>query len=115
MIHIPIRTVSALNAREHWRARARRVKHERQATALFLRQEGVRPLLPCSVHLTRIAPSNGLDSDNLPGAVKGVRDQIADWLGVDDKRADLVSYHYAQERGPWGVRVEFKPAEVVHD
>ena len=101
---IPIRTVSALNYREHWRHRARRVKAERAQTAWHLLGMAP-PALPCTVTLTRIAPSNGLDSDNLPGAAKGIRDQIAQWLGVDD-RDPRVQWRYAQERGPWGVRVE---------
>jgi hypothetical protein len=55
--------------------------------------------------LTRVAPSNGLDDDNLAGSLKGVRDQVAQWLGVDDKRSDVVRYVYAQYRGPWAVQV----------
>jgi hypothetical protein len=37
--------------------------------------------------------------------MKGVRDQVAQWLGVDDKRSDVVTYVYAQDRGPWAVQV----------
>jgi hypothetical protein len=103
---VPIKTVSGLNVREHWRARARRVRGEREATATLLHGHPV-PALPCVVLLTRVAPSNGLDDDNLPGALKGIRDQIAHWIGVDDKHADTVRYRYAQRRGPWGVEVEF--------
>lgn len=106
MILVPIKTARGLNAREHWRARSRRVKAEREATHLALIGER-RPTLPCAVLITRIAPSNGLDDDNLAGACKGIRDQIAEWLGVDDKRSDLAQWKYAQERGPWGVRIEW--------
>jgi hypothetical protein len=110
-IVVPIRTVPGLNAREHWRARAGRVKKERHATAWCLR--GVaRPAVPCSVILTRLAPSAGIDDDNLVGALKGVRDEIAAWLGVDDRRRDQVRYRYAQARGEWGVRIEFGPPVV---
>ena len=108
MIVIPLRTVSGLNAREHWRARARRVKAERDATAWLLRPV-VKPETPCIVQLTRVAPSGGLDDDNLPGALKGVRDQIAAWMGVDDRKREIVRYRYAQRRGEWGVVVEFAP------
>jgi len=56
-----------------------------------------RPALPCTVLMTRIAPRK-LDDDNLRGAFKAVRDQVAAWLGVDD--ADpRVTWAYAQERG----------------
>lgn len=119
MISIAIRTAPGLNVREHWRARARRVKAERNAVAwaLLLSQrpdKAKRPELPCTVRLTRVAPSNGLDDDNLAGALKGVRDQVAEWLGVDDKDRQQVRYVYAQRRGPWAVEIEFgAPAAEV--
>jgi hypothetical protein len=98
---IPIRTVSALNLREHWRKRAKRVKSERQA-AYLITPYGVR--LPCTVKLTRIAP-RALDGDNWQAGAKGIRDGIADKLGVDD-RDPRVTWEYGQERGkPYAVRV----------
>lgn len=106
MIAIPLKTSNGLNSREHWRQRAARVRVERDCVALMLGGR-TKPQLPCSVLLTRVAPSNGLDDDNLPGSLKAVRDEVAHWLGVDDKRSDVVRYRYAQRRGPWGVEVEF--------
>ena len=46
------------------------------------------------------------------GALKGVRDQVAAWLGVDDRHKHIVRYAYEQERGPWAVRIEWRPMEV---
>lgn len=106
VLHIPVRTSNGLNSREHWQARAKRVRLEREATAWVLRNQP-RPEAPCTFLLTRIAPSMGLDDDNLPGALKAVRDQIAAWMEVDD-RSPLVAYRYAQARGPWGVTVAFE-------
>lgn len=106
-ILVSIRTAPGMNVREHHMKRATRVKKERRQTALVL-LACERPPLPCRVLLTRIAPSNGLDDDNLAGSLKGVRDQIAEWLGVDDRHRDRVAYRYAQERGPWGVRITFQ-------
>lgn len=108
-ITIPIRTVSALNAREHWRARTRRVKAERTATYWTLAPQP-KPDIPVTVLLTRVGPTNGLDEDdNLNGSMKGVRDQIADWLGIND-RDPRVKWTYAQRREKqWGVEVEFLP------
>lgn len=103
---IPLRTSRGQNAREHHHARAKRVKAERSAVAWLLLGKP-KPALPCVVHMTRIAPSNGLDDDNLTGALKAVRDQIAEWLGVDDKDTARVKYVCHQERGPWGVRIAF--------
>lgn len=108
MILIPIRTAPGLNAREHWAVRAKRVKAEREVTGWKLADQR-RPAVPLEVTLTRIGPSNGLDDDNLAGALKGVRDAFAEWIGVDDRDRKRVRYLYEQERGPeWGVRVEWR-------
>jgi hypothetical protein len=84
------------NAREHHMARSRRVDRERSATRRALsgeQQPG--PLLV--VRLTRLAPRTLDPGDNLPTSLKGVRDQVATWLGVDD-RSPLVRFEYAQEK-----------------
>ena len=100
-----MRTVPGMNTREHWRVRAKRVRGEKSVIGWEL--AGVKkPPTPCVVLLTRVAPSAGLDDDNLAGALKSVRDAVADWIGVDDKLRDIVRYECRQERGPWGVRVE---------
>lgn len=108
MIVVEIRTQGP-NAREHFHAKAKRVKKEREATAWVLSRHE-RPAIPCSVLLTRTAPSGGLDDDNLVGSLKGVRDQVAQWLGVDDRHRDQVRYRYGQHRGPWGVEISFGEA-----
>lgn len=108
VILVPIRTARGGNNREHWRARAARVKVEREAVALFLNGRP-KPPIPCVVILKRMAPSNGLDDDNLAGALKSVRDEVAKWIGVDDKDRTRVRYVYQQDRGPWGVQIEFVP------
>jgi hypothetical protein len=102
---IPIKTVTGLNAREHWRKRHSRVKAERAATALI-----VRPFFtPCIVRLVRLSPAL-CDDDNLQGAMKAVRDEVAKICGVDDGPTGPITWHYAQEkckRGTFGVKVEF--------
>lgn len=106
MILVPIRTKPGLNAREHWRVAAKRKADERSTTGWALRT-ATKPAIPCSVRLTRVSPGNGCDDDNLAGALKSVRDEVAQWLGVDDKHRDVVRYVYAQKRGEWGVEIEF--------
>jgi hypothetical protein len=107
---LPMRTQRGLNNREHPMSRHRRVKKERADVAWFLvryaREHG-KPAIPCSVLLTRISPGNGVDDDNLVGSLKSVRDEVARWLGVDDRDRMTVRYRYAQRRGPWGVQIEF--------
>lgn len=102
---IPIKTVTGLNAREHFRVRAKRVKAERAATALI-----VKPFFtPCIARLVRLSPAQ-CDDDNLQGACKAIRDEIAKINGVDDGPNGPITWVYAQEkckRGTFGVRVEF--------
>lgn len=106
MITIDLKTQPG-NPREVWQARSGRVKRERAAVAKAL-QAATRPPIPCTVLLTRVAPSGGLDEgDNLASALKGVRDEVATWIGVNDRDQRRVRYLYAQTRGPWGVRIDF--------
>lgn len=87
---IPIRTVSALNRREHWAKRAKRVKVERLAGYISTPHVPV----PCIVTMTRQGPRS-LDDDNLRGALKGIRDGIAQRIGLDD--ADpKIEWRYGQ-------------------
>jgi hypothetical protein len=112
----PMALKSASNLREHWAARAKRVKAQRTATALqlnansmlrFVRDTHVNQLgLRLVVLLTRIAP-RVLDDDNLCGAFKGVRDQVAAYFGVDDGNTRHVRWRYAQAKGKPAVRLEF--------
>lgn len=82
-------------------ARARRVKGERE-TAKLLCHRLTRPTTwPVVVRLTRIGPRK-LDSDNVAGACKAVRDGVADWLDVDDGDETKVRWVYAQRRAVAG-------------
>lgn len=90
---LPLRVYSTLNRREHYMARARRTKHERATAFLLVPHHRI----PCRVLLTYIGP-RALDSDNVVGAMKAVRDGIADKLGVNDNSRD-VEWCYAQQRG----------------
>jgi hypothetical protein len=126
---LPIRTVSEANAHTHWRTKATRAKAQRGTVLLALRQPltrfrqalatSERPkveslsngnvvplngrgiLSPIAVTIRRIAPGM-LDSDNLAGSQKHVRDGIADALGIDD-RDPRVAWIYSQMRGDRGV------------
>lgn len=100
---VPLRTGRGLNSREHWAARSRRVKAEREAVGWMLPAR--RMPVPCTVLLTRQAPSAGLDLDNLQGSLKAIRDAVAEWLGVDDRDA-RVTWMYGQRRGEWAVEVQ---------
>lgn len=56
------------------------------------------PALPVVVTLVRCSPRL-LDDDNAVGAMKAVRDEVAAWLGVDD-RDPRVRFVVEQEKVP---------------
>ena len=101
-VFLPIRTWSEANLREHWAKRARRVRKQRQAARLLVRAAGNMADTsvlsgPITRTLTRIAPRT-LESDNLAGSLKAVRDGVADALGVDDG-CSRIEWRYDQRKG----------------
>jgi hypothetical protein len=94
---LPLRIESVANLREHWRQRAKRAQMQREAAHWALKGNAQPPAGPLTVTLTRIGP-RPLDTDNLAGGFKAVRDGVADWLMVDDG-SPLLTWVYAQERG----------------
>src|SRR3990167_10274383 len=93
-VFLQIKTVSESNVREHWSRRARRAKLQRNTTAMMVRSVIVmqeltepkrisRPFGRTRIVLTRCS-CRELDSDNLAGALKSVRDGVADALRLDD-------------------------------
>jgi hypothetical protein len=104
-ITIPIHTISEANNRDHWRVRKVRKDAQQLAVAAALSGKQ-RPAPPFAVTLTRIGKRK-LDGDNLQSAFKGIRDQIAKWLKVDDGDEAKVSWWYGQEVGKgYAIRVE---------
>lgn len=115
MIHfrLPLETPSLANQREHWGKRSGRTRAHRQTACLAVRARlnGLSP--PCEVTLARISPRQ-LDDDNLRGALKAVRDGVADALGVDD-RDPRVTWRYVQFKGEprtHEVAITIRPREV---
>lgn len=116
---IRIGTVNPLNRREHHMARARRVQAERSATSgsalVALRGDGLMALRkmpkPIVVTLTRVGVRL-MDSDGVPAALKGVRDEVGVLLGTGDAPSAPVEWRYRQERGERPcVRVEVRSAQ----
>jgi hypothetical protein len=106
---IPIKTQSVANVREHWTAKAKRTKSQRDAAMKLCPKWTHGPLLV--VTLTRTAPRE-LDSDNLASALKATRDGIAARLRIDDG-SPLVDWRYQQRKGEPGVLVEIRAKEHV--
>ena len=87
--------------------RSARAKKQRDMACLACRGRfGKAPVPPLVITITRIGPRE-LDSDNLAGSAKHVRDGIADWLGINDRDKRL-QWRYEQEKqgkGVYGVRI----------
>jgi hypothetical protein len=106
---LPIKTVSEMNCRDHWRKRHRRSKAAKACALVMVPKHP----LPCVVMLTRLSPGT-LDDDNLRSALKATRDGIAEKLGADDSPGSGIEWRYGQEicrRGDYGVRVEIESAK----
>lgn len=100
-LHLPVLTASEANTREHWTARNRRKKAQQLATRCHLSVCAckLRPLgQPARVHLVRLG-TRKLDSDNLAGSFKHIRDAIAAWFGFDDGD-ERTEWTYAQRVVP---------------
>jgi hypothetical protein len=110
-----LKTRSLTNQHTHWRVKDDQARTQRNAVKFaWLAWCGDRRLQlgeTAEVDMVRIAPGE-LDDDNLPAALKSVRDEIAKQLGVDD-RDKRVRWQCHQERGRRGeysvrIRVEFR-------
>jgi hypothetical protein len=106
VVNIPMKLPSLANARLHWAARAKIVKRQRNAVRMaLLGADHGRPMwAPFVVTITRLGPRQ-LDSDNCQSAAKHVRDQVAEYLGVDDGD-QCYTWHYEQVKARLpGVRI----------
>lgn len=104
---VPVRTVSEANAHQHWRERQRRAKEHRHTASWMARAalaKAVSIVWPAKVTMTRVSPRE-LDDDNLAGALKHVRDGIADALGMND-RDPRIHWAVAQRQDSGGYSVE---------
>lgn len=115
-VDAPCITQTESNANEHWRTRHGRAKAQRTVAVYALE------LLPHSymrnrirtIRFVRFAPGE-LDCDNLPGALKHIRDQVCAWIAGennitgegDDSPSCGIRFEYAQcKQREYGVRVE---------
>lgn len=91
-----LRLVSESNERSHWAVRAKRFKEQKEAVWYAWKQQPLKvPNGPMTITITRVGPKK-LDTDNLAGSAKGLRDALAAIVGVDDG-SDRIEWHYEQE------------------
>lgn len=94
-----IKTVSEANQREHWAVKSNRKKQQQHDFSILWRNRKGYAIEPPAVVTFKRYSCNELDDDNLVGAFKHVRDQLAREIGVDDGD-QKVQYRYEQERIP---------------
>lgn len=99
---IPIRLLSESNVAEHWTSKSKR--HRTQQLQVKAAMNGIDKEIkfPCMIILSRLSPRL-LDDDNLVGAFKHIRDQVADCMipGKAKGRADgdrRLMWEYHQEK-----------------
>ena len=114
-IHIPYKLPSESNMNDHWRAKHSR-KKKLQKLLLSYWPSDFTPFLPCIVTMTRISPRS-LDSDNLRGAFKSIRDNISSKL-IPGKMAGMadsdprIEWRYEQRHGKvkeYGLIIKISP------
>lgn len=66
------------------------------------------PPIPLVVTLTRVAPSQGLDTDGLAASLKRCRDAVSKALNIDDGPDSPIRWVPDQRRGPYAVEVRIK-------
>ena len=97
-IRMPIHVISEANNRDHWSLKTKRRVAQQKEFVVLWRNAKVKIDFPCKVIFTRFG-AKLLDSDNLAGAFKFVRDQLAREAGVDDG-SPLWKFEYRQEITP---------------
>ena len=104
-----LKIVSEANERGRWFAGAKRSAQQRAIVGAMLSRH--RPLpVPAIVRMVRVAPCALDEGDNISRAFKSVRDEVANWLGVND-RDPIVEWHVGQQKGApkeYGVRLHVR-------
>lgn len=101
-VTVPIRIVSEMNARDHWRKRHARFKQQKLAVFYVLHpfRDELKAMAESGerirVTLTKIGRMR-FDTDNLAAGFKSCRDQVASLLGIDDG-SERITWIY-QQRG----------------
>lgn len=102
--HLELKTASEANCSEHWTKKAKRHRLQKKKIWAILHSEKPPIKIPAAIVLTRISP-RALDSDdNLPMALKYIKDAIAEYFypGLAPGRADDcvgMEWHYKQKKG----------------
>lgn len=114
---VPLRTKNPLNGTpEHWGAKSRRVNAEKTVIALAFPRwaKGVMKAGKwerCIVHFIRFGPRR-MDDDGCTASLKGVRDEVAKQLGIDDGDERIAWTYEQQTSKDYAVAVQVERVEV---
>ena len=112
---LPVDLVNTANVREHWAARARRAKAQRQSVRFhvdfllspkFELRHGNAKAIHVTITRWLGKGQRAFDSDGMQSACKAVRDGVADAVGIDDGDARYVWEYLQEQRSPRHVRGE---------
>jgi hypothetical protein len=106
LLHLPLRTRNPLNgqmgnSRLAAVIRSRERAKHREVTRLLVVARHASPEFPGEpyvVTLTRVS-AGSMDDDGLAASMKGVRDGIAEALGIDDGERARLLFRYRQRKG----------------
>lgn len=100
-LRLPILVVSEANRRDHWAVKNKRKRGQQEAIRIALLGCSLPTFMRVetgSVLFTRLSDGDKrLDGDNLANAFKAARDQVAEWLGIDDGDSRL-TWIYDQDK-----------------
>ena len=108
---VPVQVVSEANRRDHWAVRRKRFQ-DQAATLFAVWCSSPTPFgvaKPLRITFTRLGPQK-LDSDNLAGAFKAMRDEVARRIGLDDGDNGLTWVYEQEASKEHGVRVRIEKA-----
>lgn len=115
-----MRLPNLANVRMHYRVRSKTVAEQRETVTWALMGAGMHRFnaptaeSPWTVTLVRTSPQR-MDDDGVVCSLKGVRDAIAAFVGVDDRHRHIVRYVYDDARGPKvGVEIYVEVKEAQH-
>jgi len=109
-----LQRLTSPNKKEHWGARQRRIRAERQAmrVAWIAAGKPIPPRLPCRILFTRIAVRE-MDVSNLWAALKGPQDELALCLGFSNDYAEGLEWLDPRQEKPETKGISFFALRVT--
>jgi hypothetical protein len=111
VVELPIRTISEINAHQHWSKTYQQVGKQRRAIEMAVRahanSRGIKVSPPCAVRIVRRAPDL-LDTDNLRSATKHAQDAVADWLRINDRSSAVLWDSDQEKSATYWIRIEVR-------